>query len=108
MSAKYIWLGRITIPSIKKNKHKLLWGKPFKWQWALFYEEKTYLSGTWIKKHMIFDSRADARYFKKYNLSHHLRGLVRNVKMKRRLVQANWEDYQDSFSYNAKGNGNGQ
>lgn len=84
------------------RKSKALW---FKWQWAVFYEEKTYATGTWINSHIICDSRSDARNFARYKKDQRF---ARKVVIKRRLVQTFWEDYQDSFTYNAKGNGNGR
>ena len=68
------------------------------------------MQGGWKNRMMVFDSRADARLWKS-NLNGQIKlrnASVRNVKMKRRLVQANWDDYNDSFSYNAKGNENGR
>lgn len=78
----------------------------FKWQWAVFFEENSYAHGGWVNRKVICDSRREARLFKQSCLIS--KRYMRNVKIKRRLVQANWEDYNDSFSYNAKGNGNGQ
>ena len=107
MSAKFIWMSdKLALDLVKGRRNKLLWGKPFKWQWALFYKEKTYRDGTWVDRMIIFHSRSEARAFKHSCLYDDK--WIRNVKMKRRLVQANWDDYNDSFSYNAKGNGNGQ
>lgn len=106
MSAKFIWMSdKIPFELAKGFRNKIVWGKPFKWQWALFYEENIYLHGGWKNQCLIFNSRGDARS-SKFDLRR--RKDIRNLKMKRRLVQANWEDYNDSFSYNAKGNGNGR
>lgn len=104
MSAKFIWMSKVYVNVPSRRKHK--WGKPFKWQWAVFFEENSYAHGGWVNRKAICDSRREARLFKQSCLIG--KRYMRNVKMKRRLVQANWEDYNDSFSYNAKGNGNGQ
>ena len=62
----------------------------FKWEWAVFYET---LNGEPYSQH--FDSRAEARRYR--------RGLyfVKKIKIKRRLVQTSWENYNDSFTWNA-------
>lgn len=80
----------------------------FRWEWRLEWEEnnKGNLKGPdwWTQKHMVFKTREQMRQWKRYVLH---ADWCRNVVLKRRLVQVNWEPYNDSFSYNAKGNGNG-
>ncbi len=73
-------------------KHIKILGLNFKWQWAVFYEQKSTLA------YRICPTRKTAREFsrlmKKYPD-------VKKVQLKRRLIQANWDDYNDSYGWNA-------
>lgn len=81
----------------------------FKWEWAVFWEEKAYARDEWKQKHAPMGSRYEARLFAKHRKVREKYGdHIRNVKIKRRLVQANWDDYHDTFGWNANGNGNGR
>lgn len=101
MSAKFIWMTKTAFPTLTLKKHKLKWGKPFKWQWGVACEIQDY---NWYPVIFEFESRREARNYRKD--AKMMRG-IRNATLKRRLVQVGWDDYSDTFSYNAKGNGNG-
>lgn len=85
-------------------KYKKLWGNHismskslnFKWEWQVEYHSKSY-DGKDIRHTQICRNRAVARQVK-FTLQN--RGHTQ-IKVKRRLVQANWEDYNDSFGWNA-------
>lgn len=99
------------------TKYMKLWGSSnamskslnFKWEWRVTWESKEYNPKSkkweWKPRWLITQNRAMARF---YARSHKRNAGEQNVKMERRRVQANWEPYNDSFSYNAKGNGNGR
>lgn len=99
------------------TKFMKLWGSSigmskslaFRWEWSV-HAEKKYYNNTkkkweWKPQHIIVQNRAMARFYKR---SWQRTADLRNVVLKRRRVQAHWEPYNDSFSYNAKGNGNGR
>jgi hypothetical protein len=97
---KYIELSTLAAP-LKKLV--------FKWEWAVFWEEKAYGNHEWKEKHAPCESRFEARIFAKHRKVREQYGdYIRNVKIKRRLVQSNWDDYNDTFNWNANGNGNGR
>ena len=91
-------------------KYMKLWGSHigmsrslnFKWQWSVHWEIK--VNGEWQPQHVITETRRYARVHKRV---HDLRPDHRNVRLMRRRVQANWEPYMDTFTYNLKGYGNG-
>ena len=87
---KYKYLSR----ALKQNRK---WGRAFKWEWRVVWN----LHGTQKHSHG-FSSRAAARQFKNVITT------TCNPRLQRRLVAVDWEDYTDTFSYNAKGNGNGR
>jgi hypothetical protein len=75
----------------------------FKWEWRLEWEESskdnfrdTVMVG-WEQKWLTFKNRAVMRRFKGFLQDAEW---TRNVVVKRRLVQVNWEDYNDSFTWN--------
>lgn len=73
----------------------------FKRQWRVVYQINS--DGVWEQYEEYFDNRAMARYFKRSLPTH-----TRWVKLQWRYVQVDWQTYRDTFSYNAKGNGNGR
>jgi hypothetical protein len=101
MAMKYIWLSRVYFPSIAA-RHKPKWATPFKWEWRLEWEEQERYDSVfdypWVSKHLVLPNRHRLREWKRYVLDARW---CRNVVVKRRLVQANWETYNDSFRHNA-------
>ncbi|AYN58046.1 hypothetical protein HWB90_gp093 [Mycobacterium phage Fowlmouth] len=81
----------------------------FKWEWSVVYDK---FDGDWWPERQVFQSRRGARQFKSNLLMDAdpfiARRHVRNVRIQRRLVSVEWQDYSDTFSYNEKGNGNGR
>lgn len=81
----------------------------FKWEWKVSWEYNGL--GEWEYFEEKFENRAGARYFKYHQLyvdKAQMGGhrpiphtCFRNVKLHRRLVQTNWEEYNDSFTWNA-------
>lgn len=65
----------------------------FKWQWRVI---------TSNGRHAIFPNRQAARQYKS------VVPLELKPRLQRRLIQSDWNDYQDSFTYNAKGSGSGR
>lgn len=63
----------------------------FKWQWRVEWQIN-YVGATLSRE---FSNRNDARRFKS------IVPLKAKPRLQRRLVQANWEDYNDSFRQNA-------
>lgn len=89
----------------------------FKWEWLVVYESRSTGAmgqgvGSWTRHYSgPWPNRARARQdLRDTHRGRYLAGLreYRNIKLQRRLVQADWEDYNDTFRHNAKGNGNGQ
>lgn len=74
--------------------------RKFKWEYRVVwtYGGKPQSSADFEVLH----SRSDARRYKKSIWS------ALKPRIQRRLVQTTWEDYSDTFTYNAKGNGNGR
>ncbi|AVD99716.1 hypothetical protein HWB51_gp096 [Mycobacterium phage Cuke] len=83
----------------------------FKWEWAVVLDVVDSEGDSWVER-QIFQTRRGARQYKSNLLLDADPFLsktdVKNVKLQRRLVSVDWQDYSDSFSYNAKGNGNGR
>ncbi|QGJ90126.1 hypothetical protein HWC80_gp086 [Mycobacterium phage Indlulamithi] len=105
MSKHFTFVPDWSLPSFDLVK---TWVK-FKWEWAVFYEEWTRTAGHYRQKKIVCESRREARIFRdNLNVRVKYGDKIRNVVMKRRLIQVNWDEYHDSFSYNAKGNGNGR
>lgn len=96
MTSKYIALYRFP----RGRTYRTL----FKWQWRVVYQVN--VDGVWEQHEHIAVNRAMARYFKR-NLPNTY-GSTRWARIQRRLVQVDWKDYKDTFSYNEKGNGNGR
>jgi len=109
VAMRYKWLST-AIGVRYVDAHRYDWMKQFKWEWSVSYEFNW--TGEWEKGHReLFPDRESARqYIRKQMMCH--RGLTRpvpftcfrNIRMQRRLVQARWEDYNDSYGWN-KGNG---
>lgn len=73
----------------------------FKWEWSVhFYKAKDYrsIAPTWEKGMIVCRNRFEARTWRNAINSNQLMGKKLAV-IKRRLVQANWEDYHDSFGW---------
>lgn len=66
----------------------------FKWQWRVVWNHGN--------NQKVLANREEARRYKA------VVPLVWKPRIQRRLVQATWEDYSDTFTYSAKGNGNGR
>lgn len=76
----------------------------FKWEWAVLCDYKGYQQD-WGPSISACPSRANARRIRRTMLRD---PHCRNVRIARRLVQTKWLPYNDTYSYNAKGNGNGR
>lgn len=100
MTSQYKYLSR----ALKQNRK---WGRAFRWQWRVVYQVRE-TDGVWRQYEHLEDNRAMARYFKRTIVRWHGTHNIRWVKLQRRLVAVDWEDYHDTFSYSAKGNGNGR
>lgn len=96
MSMKYI---RLLAPMGLGFKKTLL----FKWDWSVYFECND--GNGWYKGRRYVQGRRGARDFVRSRKS---RPWIRNMKIQRRLASVAWEDYSDTFTYNAKGNGNGR
>lgn len=86
-------------------KHIKLWGIGamsktinFKWQWAVFYEQKAWNQERFYSAYRICPTRKMAREFSRLIKKH---PDIKKVRFKRRLIQANWDDYNDSYGWNA-------
>ena len=81
----------------------------FKWEWGVAFDK---YDGGWWAERQVFQSRRGARQFKSNLLLDAdpflPKDKVRNVRLQRRLVSVDWQDYSDTFTYNEKGNGNGR
>ena len=79
-------------------------GLKFKWQWAVFYEKRMWSLAekdwAWSTFREDCSSRRLARNFKRV-VNHPGDTSLRNGVMKRRLVQRDWTEYKDSFTWNA-------
>lgn len=82
-------------------KYIKLWGRHismnkvenFKWEWAVFYERC--FQGQWREKKVITGTRYEARVYKEsLSIGSKFSNNIRNVQLKRRLVQVVWEDYE--------------
>jgi hypothetical protein len=93
------------------TKYTKLWGigamsrtMPFKWEWAVLYDY--YKTGVgWIPSVSSFPTRKNMRVGRR-QINYDSR--ARNIRVARRLVAVHWQPYRDTFTYNAKGNGNGR
>lgn len=65
----------------------------YKWEWAVFYERKDH-KGKWVERKIMCESRRAARvHANDFKFSAKNGGPVRNIQIKRRLVQNHWYDY---------------
>lgn len=71
------------------------WSRKFKWQWAIEYDSKFDPPHRYLSRRN-FSSREEARQYKRQFENYG----AENVVIKRRLVQVDWEDYSDSFTWN--------
>lgn len=69
----------------------------FKWDWAVDYE--MFDGRQWRKALRHCKDREEARRFIRERKNSP--SAYRNLKMKRRLAQTHWEEYHDSFGWNA-------
>lgn len=105
----YTWMSKKSFMFPTRASRLRRYYTPFKWQWAVSCEvqDDTDFNGKWHPALTVIETRWRAREYRNEINAGKLRG-VRNAKLKRRLVQVDWEEYPDTFSYNAKGNGNGR
>lgn len=89
MAMKHISMMRSHYPALSKFGNLA-----FRWEWAIEFDSK--LQGKRVIGVTRFKSREEARIYKRQYESYG----ATNVKIKRRLVQVNWEDYSDSFKWN--------
>lgn len=100
MAMKYKWLS--TAISVRiEDAPKYPWLKPFKWEWSVhYYRAENYRSTApdWKPRMIVCQNRAEARVYRNaFNSNPHMD--KKKAVIKRRLVQANWEDYNDSFGW---------
>lgn len=81
-------------------KYIKLWGRHismnkvdnFKWEWAVFYER--FIGGEWCDRKVVVENRYNARiHMASMKIGEKFGKDMRNVRMKRRLVQVEWQDY---------------
>src|ERR1700759_5692024 len=70
----------------------------FRWQWAVFYEFCDGV-GEWEQCHEIFETRAEARRWRKAMGD---ATCFRNWSLKRRRVQRNWDHYRNFLGWTDK------
>ena len=90
MAMKYIRL--LQNPAVWPTKVRM-----FKWEWAIEYEYNVNGMGLWKYGISVFPNRKNARIVL---ANMHFDERTRDMKLKRRLVQAHWENYNDSFTWN--------
>jgi hypothetical protein len=77
----------------------------FKWEWSIHYEfnvnHKYSGNAFWVKGVSTFPNREAVRKAMRKEFSEQCRpNKIRNIQIKRRLVQVDWEAYDDSFRWN--------
>lgn len=105
---RYVWLSKVNFPQVI-SRYRPVWGVAFRWEWKVCYEYQYWSQSQeyydWRYNEQVCPTRASMRKAVRAITGNEC---YRNIETKRRLAQVNWEDYNDSFTYNAKGNGNGR